>query len=59
MNAPRRQRRWDVANDVAPSIYFGLDRKLCGIYTLEFADGQRYVGQTVDLTSRIAAHRGR
>lgn len=59
MASPRRQKRWDVSNDVAPSIYFGLDRKLCGIYTLEFANGERYVGQTVDLTSRLASHRRR
>ena len=59
MAIPRRQQRWEVTNDVAPSIYFGLDRKLCGIYTLEFTSGDRYVGQTVDLTSRLAAHRHR
>lgn len=59
MTSPRRQTRWQVSNDVAPSIYFGLDRKRCGIYTLEFEGGERYVGQTVDLTSRIAAHRRR
>lgn len=53
------QRRWQVSNDVAPSIYFGLDRKLCGIYVLEFADGERYVGQTVNLTIRLADHRRR
>lgn len=56
---PLHQRRWNVSHDVAPSVYFGLDRKLCGIYTLEFADGERYVGQTVDLTSRLASHRRR
>ncbi len=55
--SPRRQYRWEVTNDVAPSVYFGLDRKLCGIYTLEFAGGERYVGQTVDLASRLASHR--
>ena len=59
MNTARRQRRWEVDNAVAPSVYFGLDRKLCGIYTLEFAAGERYVGQTVDLASRLAAHRRR
>lgn len=59
MSTARRQRRWEVDNAVAPSVYFGLDRKLCGIYTLEFAAGERYVGQTVDLASRLAAHRRR
>ena len=46
MKNSRRQRRWDVTNDVAPSVYFGLDRKLCGIYTLDFENGERYVGQS-------------
>lgn len=59
MTTPRRQRRWDVANDVAPSVYFGLDRRLCGIYTLEFGNGERYVGQTIDLVSRLSSHRRR
>ena len=59
MTSSRRQLRWELSNNVAPSIYFGLDRKLCGIYTLEFEGGDRYVGQTVDLTSRLASHRRR
>ena len=59
MTLPRHQQRWEISNGVAPSIYFGLDRKLCGIYILEFTGGDRYVGQTVDLTSRLAAHRHR
>lgn len=59
MKNSRRQRRWEVANDVAPSVYFGLDRKLCGIYTLDFENGERYVGQTIDLVSRISSHRRR
>ena len=59
MTVPRHQLRWEISKGVAPSIYFGLDRKLCGIYTLEFKGGDRYVGQTVDLTSRLAAHRHR
>jgi len=32
MTHPRHQQRWEISNGVAPSIYFGLDRKLCGIY---------------------------
>ena len=59
MTRTRRQRRWEVTNDVAPSVYFGLDRKLCGIYTLEFENGERYVGQTIDLVSRLSSHRRR
>ena len=45
MKNSRRQRRWDVTNDVAPSVYFGLDRKLCGIYTLDFDLGNRNHGR--------------
>ena len=59
MPTSRPQLRWEISNDVAPSVYFGLDRKLCGIYILEFEGGDRYVGQTVDLTSRLASHRRR
>lgn len=59
MKRPRTQRRWEVTNDVAPSVYFGIDRKLTGVYTLEFKGGEKYVGKTVDLTSRIASHRRR
>src|SRR5699024_9379449 len=32
MTHPRHQQRWEISNGVAPGIYFGLDRKLCGIY---------------------------
>ena len=59
MTMSRRQRRWEVTNDVAPSVYFGLDRKLCGIYTLEFEKGERYIGQTIDPVSRPSSHRRR
>ncbi|PTL71654.1 hypothetical protein C1I63_01525 [Rathayibacter caricis DSM 15933] len=30
---------------------------LCGIYVLEFENGQRYVGQTTNIVSRYASHR--
>ncbi|MGP9583912.1 GIY-YIG nuclease family protein [Brachybacterium sp. AOP35-5H-19] len=59
MTMSRRQRRWEVTNDVALSVYFGLDRKLCGIYTLEFEKGERYIVQTIDLVSRLSSHRRR
>ncbi|MGW0506865.1 GIY-YIG nuclease family protein [Micromonospora sp. NPDC003241] len=29
----------------------------CGVYELTFADGERYVGQAVDVVSRFGAHR--
>lgn len=56
-SAPLRQQRWVLSHDAAPSTYLPLDRPLCGIYTLEFADGERYVGQTVNLLARLDSHR--
>src|SRR5699024_670135 len=38
---------------------FGIDRKLTGDYTPEHKGGEKYVGKTVDLTSRLASHRRR
>ncbi|NGM14254.1 GIY-YIG nuclease family protein [Verrucosispora sioxanthis] len=32
-------------------------RGRCGVYELTFADGQRYVGQAVDVVTRFCAHR--
>lgn len=51
-----RQQRWAIPRAAAPSTFLPLDRRLCGIYTLEFADGERYVGQTVNLLSRLGHH---
>lgn len=51
-----RQLHWDVPHDAAPTTFLPLDRELCGVYTLHFANGERYVGQTVSLTNRLAAH---
>jgi hypothetical protein len=51
------QRRWEITASVSPSVYFGHERPLCGIYTLEFStDDERYVGQTINLVHRIATH---
>lgn len=55
MTRSRRQRRWDVTNDVAPSIYFGLNRKLCSNYTLEFENGERVLEQTGADSHTLAA----
>jgi len=53
----RRQVRWEITAPASASVYFGQDRQLCGIYTLEFARrGERYVGQTVNLLHRISSH---
>lgn len=49
--------RWVVPAGVSLAAVLpeGVDR--CGIYVLEFADGEEYVGQTVSLLSRTASHR--
>jgi hypothetical protein len=47
---------WSVPADAAPTTFLPLDHALCGVYTLHFANGERYVGQTVNLTNRLADH---
>ncbi|MBQ1066091.1 MULTISPECIES: GIY-YIG nuclease family protein [unclassified Micromonospora] len=48
-----------VAVDGAGSIAHLLPRSRgrCGIYELTFADGERYVGQAVDVVARFGMHR--
>lgn len=53
---PTTQMHWKVPRDAAPTTFLPLDRRLCGIYTLHFANGERYVGQTVGLANRLASH---
>ena len=52
----RRFRRWVLtdASTVAPLFAEG-DR--CGIYVLEFANGERYVGQAKNVVNRYSQHR--
>lgn len=38
---------------------FRSQARRCGIYVLRFANGEYYVGQTVDITRRFAQHRKR
>jgi hypothetical protein len=48
--------------DAAPvSTLFSIENPtaICGIYVLEFEDGDRYVGQTVNIVSRYATHKRR
>ena len=48
--------------DAAPvSTLFPVEdpSKVCGIYVLEFDDGARYVGKTVNIVSRYSAHKRR
>ncbi|WP_129588018.1 GIY-YIG nuclease family protein [Rathayibacter oskolensis] len=40
----------------AAALFLGR-KTLCGIYVLEFENGQRYVGQTRNIVSRYATHR--
>lgn len=50
--------RWETPVGTSLSALIGeIDR--CGIYVLEFSNGEVYVGQTVSLLSRFAHHRRR
>lgn len=49
-------KRWNFSSDLSPSAAFEL-RNVCGIYVLEFANGDEYVGQSVNFPSRLTAHR--
>ena len=51
--------RWVLDDATALAAILEPDRPRMGIYILEFSDGERYVGQTVDLLSRFASHRRR
>lgn len=56
---PLRFQRWEVSDGLSLSALVGPGFGGCGIYLLEFDDGTQYIGQTVDLLSRIASHRRR
>lgn len=51
-------RRWNTPPGVAPSLIFG-EESSSGIYVLEFADGEQYVGQSIHPGTRFASHRRR
>ncbi|WP_234458019.1 GIY-YIG nuclease family protein [Corynebacterium macginleyi] len=51
-----RFKRWAYTSDVAPSAILTL-KNPCGIYVLEFSNGEQYVGQSVNFPSRLASHR--
>lgn len=55
----RTMLRWEATSDLSPSTYLDVGRLYCGIYVLEFDGGDRYVGQTVNLLSRLGSHRRR
>src|SRR5699024_4413854 len=52
----RKFRRWDITglSTVAPLF---AEHERCGIYILEFADGERYVGQAKNVVNRYSQHR--
>ncbi len=49
-------RRWAIQSGTSLSVFFKPGEDRCGIYILEFADGQRYVGQSRDVVRRFADH---
>lgn len=51
--------RYSMEDSAPVSALFAMaeSRELCGIYILEFEDGARYVGQTVNIIQRYAKHR--
>lgn len=51
--------RWELTDDVSLSALLPMGSATCGIYVLEFSDGEFYVGKTVNLLGRIADHRRR
>ncbi|MFT3889092.1 MAG: GIY-YIG nuclease family protein [Arachnia sp.] len=48
--------RWEIPSGTSLSAVVPGAAHLCGIYVLEFADGELYVGQTVSLLTRFADH---
>lgn len=56
MSLPLRFLRWELPAGVSLAALLPSSMSRCGIYVLEFSDGELYVGQTVSLLSRIASH---
>ncbi|ROQ04255.1 hypothetical protein EDF54_2457 [Rathayibacter sp. PhB93] len=55
--APLSFTRYDMSEAGSAATLFTDRTLLCGIYVLEFENGQRYVGQTRNIVSRYATHR--
>lgn len=51
-----RFKRWTIDDSISLSVYAPNS---CGIYVLEFANGEKYVGQTRHLLQRFSEHRRR
>lgn len=48
--------RWELPPETSLPAIFPIELSRCGIYVLEFKNGECYVGQTVDIFSRFSAH---
>ncbi|MCI7672201.1 MAG: GIY-YIG nuclease family protein [Schaalia hyovaginalis] len=53
---PPRFARWATLPGSSLAAHFPPGASRCGIYILEFANGERYVGQTVDVVRRFRDH---
>lgn len=51
--------RWPTPELTSLASHFRPGDSRCGVYILEFTNGQRYVGQSVDVVRRFAAHKRR
>lgn len=51
--------RWAMSPDTSPAALIPVEMGRCGVYVLEFGDGEQYVGQSVSLLARLATHRRR
>lgn len=49
--------RWWVLEQALSIAALVPERHRCGVYILEFANGERYVGQTLDVVHRYRSHR--
>lgn len=49
-------RRFELEPGISLSALLSPGEDRCGIYVLHYADGSQYVGQSVDVVTRFAAH---
>jgi hypothetical protein len=52
-------KRYDVTTLGSVTAIMATLKSLCGLYVLRFADGDAYVGQSVNVAQRFLAHRDR
>lgn len=51
--------RWSTPPGTSLGVCFKPGEPRCGIYIVEFRDGDRYVGQAIDVIRRFSDHRRR